>query len=143
MKYYGKEKCRILREIRAEIARQNDIAWTVEACTHKGNCRGTCPRCEAEVTALEKALERRQAVGKAVAVAGVAAAITLSVVGCDPGGVFTRQGMMETESTTQSGSDNLPGGDVSTDGTEPTTQNVPDYLPGEPEGEYLDGADGQ
>ncbi len=30
MKYYGKEKCRILKEIRAEIARQNGIAWTVE-----------------------------------------------------------------------------------------------------------------
>ena len=57
MKYYGKEKCRILKEIRAEIARQNGIAWTVESCAHKGNCRGTCPKCEAEVVALEKALE--------------------------------------------------------------------------------------
>ena len=41
MKYYGKEKCRILKQIRAEIARQNDIAWVVEECSHKGNCRGT------------------------------------------------------------------------------------------------------
>ena len=81
MKYYGKEKCRILKEIRAEIARQNGIAWTVESCAHKGNCRGTCPKCEAEVVALEKALERRQALGKAVAVVGVAAAMTLSASG--------------------------------------------------------------
>ena len=53
MKYYGKEKCRILKEIRAESARQNGIAWTVESCAHKGNCRGTCPKCEAEVVARE------------------------------------------------------------------------------------------
>ena len=46
MKYYGKEKCRILKEIRAEIARANDIEWVVSECKHKGNCKGTCPKCE-------------------------------------------------------------------------------------------------
>ena len=45
MKYYGKEKCRILKEIRAEIARQNDIEWVTSECKHKGNCKGTCPKC--------------------------------------------------------------------------------------------------
>ncbi len=81
-KYYGKEKCRILKQIRAEIAKQNDIAWVVEECSHKGNCRGTCPKCEAEVRQLEKALERRAALGKTVAVAGIAAGLSLSVTGC-------------------------------------------------------------
>lgn len=103
MKYYGKEKCRILKQIRAEIARQNDIAWTVEECSHKGNCRGTCPRCEAEVVALEKALERRQAVGKTVAVVGIAASMVLSVTGCASTDIFDVQGMEpDPTSVTQS-----------------------------------------
>ena len=82
MKYYGKEKCKILKEIRAEIARQNDIEWVVSACTHKGNCRGTCPKCEAEVRKLERELEKRQSLGKTIAVAGIAAGIALNVTGC-------------------------------------------------------------
>ena len=82
MKYYGKEKCRILKEIRAEIARQNDIEWVVSECKHKGNCKGTCPRCEHEVRELEKALAKREALGKRVAVVGVSASIALSVTGC-------------------------------------------------------------
>ena len=83
MKYYGKEKCRILKEIRAEIAKANDIEWVVSECKHQGNCKGTCPKCEAEVRQLEAALARREALGKAVAVAGIAAGIALSVTGCD------------------------------------------------------------
>ena len=82
MKYYGKEKCRILKEIRAEIARQNDIEWVVSECKHQGNCKGTCPKCEQEVRQLEKALARREALGKRVAVVGVSASIALSVTGC-------------------------------------------------------------
>ena len=82
MKYYGKEKCRILKEIRAEIARQNDIEWVVSECKHQGNCKGTCPKCEQEVRQLEKALAKREALGKRVAVVGVSASIALSVTGC-------------------------------------------------------------
>ncbi len=81
-KFYGKEKCRILKQIRAEIAKQNDIAWVVEECSHKGNCRGTCPKCEAEVRQLERALERRAALGKTVAVVGISAGLSLSITGC-------------------------------------------------------------
>ena len=82
MKYYGKEKCRILKEIRAEIARQNDIEWVVSECKHQGNCKGTCPKCEQELRQLEKALARRESLGKRVAVVGVSASIALSVTGC-------------------------------------------------------------
>ena len=83
MKYYGKEKCRILKEIRAQIAQANDIEWVTTECKHKGNCKGTCPKCEAEVRELEAALSRREALGKAVAVVGISAAISLAVTGCD------------------------------------------------------------
>ena len=84
MKYYGKEKCRILKEIRAEIAKANDIEWVVSECKHQGNCKGTCPKCEQEVRQLEDALAKREALGKKVAVVGISATIALSVTGCDP-----------------------------------------------------------
>ena len=82
MKYYGKEKCRILKEIRTEIARQNDIEWVVSECKHKGNCKGTCPKCEQEVRELEDALAKRESLGKKVAVVGISASLALSVTGC-------------------------------------------------------------
>ena len=82
MKYYGKEKCRILKQIRAEIARENDIEWVVSECKHKGNCKGTCPKCEQEVRQLETALAKREALGKTVAVVGISASVALSVTGC-------------------------------------------------------------
>lgn len=74
----GKDKCGILKEIRAQIAAANEIEWVTENCTHKGECRGTCPKCEAEVAALERALERRRALGKTVAVAGLSAGMIAS-----------------------------------------------------------------
>ena len=83
MKYYGKEKCRILKEIRAEIAKANDIEWVVSECKHQGNCKGTCPKCEQEVRQLEEALAKREALGKKVAVVGISATIALSVTGCE------------------------------------------------------------
>ena len=84
MKYYGKEKCRILKEIRAEIAKANDIEWVTSECKHRGNCKGTCPKCEQEVRQLEEALAKREELGKKVAVVGISAAISLAVTGCDP-----------------------------------------------------------
>ncbi|MBQ1225595.1 MAG: hypothetical protein IIX75_00735, partial [Clostridia bacterium] len=49
----------------------------------KGDCKGTCPKCEAEVRYLEKELEKRQKLGRSVAVVGIAAALAVSSVGCD------------------------------------------------------------
>ena len=77
---FGKEKCKMLKEIRAEIARNNDIHLVIEECTHQGKCKGTCPACEAEVAYLEEQLEKRKALGKAVCVAGISAAMVTGVV---------------------------------------------------------------
>ncbi len=74
----GKQKCKILKEIRAQIAKENDIEWVTENCTHKGDCRGTCPKCEAEVRMLERALECRRALGHKVALAGISAGIAFT-----------------------------------------------------------------
>ena len=78
----GKEKCRILKEIRAQIAKENDIDLVVEECTHKGHCKGTCPRCESEVAYLERQLEKRRLAQKRVALAGISAGVTLALSGC-------------------------------------------------------------
>ena len=67
----GKQTCKILKEIRKQIAEENDIKLVIEECTYQGNCLGTCPKCEAEVRYLERELEKRQRMGKAAVVAGL------------------------------------------------------------------------
>ncbi len=74
----GKQKCKILKEIRKQIAENNDIRFVIEECTHKGKCRGTCPRCEWEVRMLERELEKRRASGKRVVLAGISAGFLLT-----------------------------------------------------------------
>ena len=77
----GKQTCKILKEIRRQIAEANDIEFVTSECRYKGDCLGTCPKCEAEVRYLEQQLRKRQLMGKAVVIAGLSAGmITLS--GC-------------------------------------------------------------
>lgn len=80
----GKSKCKILKDIRREIAKQNDIEYITSECKFQGECSGTCPKCEAEVKYLEDALAKRKNAGKAVAVAGIAAALMVGISGCTP-----------------------------------------------------------
>ena len=79
----GKSKCKILKDIRRQIAENNDIAYVTTECKYQGDCSGTCPKCEAEVRYLEEELQKRQKAGKALAVAGIAAALVVSSTGCD------------------------------------------------------------
>ena len=67
----GKNTCKILKEIRKQIAAENDIKLVIEECTYQGDCLGTCPKCEEEVRYLERELEKRQRLGKAAVVAGL------------------------------------------------------------------------
>ena len=78
----GKQKCKILKEIRRQIAAQNDIRYVIEECRHQGNCRGTCPKCEWEVRMLESELEKRRKSGKKVVLAGISAGFLLT--SCSP-----------------------------------------------------------
>ncbi len=73
----GKNTCRILKEIRKQIAEANDIEFVTEECRYKGDCLGTCPKCEAEVRYLEEQLLQRRKLGKAVAVVGVSLGLSL------------------------------------------------------------------
>ncbi len=80
----GKEKCKALKEIREQIAKENDIPFAVSQCTHQGDCRGTCPRCESELKYLERELAIRQGLGKAIAVVGISAGVCTSLTACSP-----------------------------------------------------------
>ena len=79
----GKRTCRILKEIRRQIAEANDIEYVVEECQYKGDCKGTCPKCEAEVRYLEEQLHQRQILGKAVMVAGLSLGVISNAMAQD------------------------------------------------------------
>lgn len=70
----GKQTCKILKEIRQQIAEANGIEFVTSECRYKGDCLGTCPKCEAEVRYLEQQLRARSLAGKAIALAGISAA---------------------------------------------------------------------
>lgn len=79
----GKNKCKILKEIRQRIATENDIPFVTAECKYQGSCTGTCPRCEAELAYLEQELLKRQKAGKRIVIAGVAVtALLLGMKGC-------------------------------------------------------------
>lgn len=67
--------------MRQKIADANNIPLQERECTHTGDCAGTCPYCESEVRYLERELSKRRALGKAVAVAGIALS-AVSMTGC-------------------------------------------------------------
>lgn len=71
----GKHICETLKGIRSEIAIANEIDYSPTECHHEGDCAGTCPKCESETRWLEKQLRVRQALGKAVTIAGLSLAI--------------------------------------------------------------------
>ena len=89
----GRNKCKILKEIRQKIADENDIPYVTRECTYQGDCLGTCPKCEAELRYLEQELEKRRSLGKTVAVAAVAASLAVSLTACAPKGPSDNSGV--------------------------------------------------
>ena len=72
----GKEKCKYLREIRQRIASENDIPFVTQECNFQGECKGTCPKCEAELRFLEKEIEKSGRWKKVVSIAGLTLALS-------------------------------------------------------------------
>ena len=72
----GKHICETLKTIRRDIASANEIDYQPTECTHEGDCAGTCPKCESETRWLERQLRLRQALGKAVTIAGLSVALS-------------------------------------------------------------------
>lgn len=55
----GKEKCERLKAIRKHIAEQYGLEYVPTECTHKGECTGTCPKCDAELYDLQEQLDKK------------------------------------------------------------------------------------
>lgn len=71
----GKSICSVLKIIRKQVADANEIEYEPRECHHQGDCRGTCPACEAEVRYIQQQLDIRRQLGKAVAVVGISAGL--------------------------------------------------------------------
>ena len=79
----GRRTCKILKEIRKQIAEKNDIEYVTSECTFQGECEGTCPKCEAELRYLENELNKRRQLGKVVAVAGISLGLASTFAACN------------------------------------------------------------
>ena len=76
----GKSTCKLLKDIRQQIADANGISYQPKECHHKGDCAGTCPACEEEIRFLERELKARKGNGFGMKVAGIAAGICATVM---------------------------------------------------------------
>ena len=76
----GKSTCKLLKDIRQQIADANGISYRPIECHHKGGCAGTCPACEEEMRYLERELKARKGNGFGMKVAGIAAGICATVM---------------------------------------------------------------
>jgi len=79
----GRVTCEILKQIRADIAKANQIDYAPEVCSFKGECAGTCPKCEQELQFLELQLIKKRRVNNPVAIAGVALGLMASITACN------------------------------------------------------------
>ncbi len=89
MRSNGKDICKQLKDIRQQIACENNIPFEEHECHYDGPCEGTCPRCDAELQYLEKELGRRGKLSKAALVAGLT--LSLATSAC------TTEGKIEPE----------------------------------------------
>lgn len=80
----GKAKCKILKEIRRRIANENEIPFVTRECGFQGECKGTCPKCEAELRYLEEQMENRRRLGKLVTVSALSLSLAVGTTACEP-----------------------------------------------------------
>ena len=76
----GKSTCKLLKDIRQQIADANGISYQPKECHYEGDCAGTCPACEAEIRYLETQLRERKRKGWGIKVAGLAAGLCVATV---------------------------------------------------------------
>ena len=71
----GKQTCKILKDIRRQVAEANEIEFITSECQFQGDCLSTCPKCEEEVRYLEQQLAKKSAAGNTVKILGISASI--------------------------------------------------------------------
>ena len=76
----GKSTCKLLKDIRQQIADANGISYRPKECHYEGECSGTCPACEEEIRYLERELKARKGNGFGMKVAGIAAGVCATVM---------------------------------------------------------------
>ena len=69
---HGKSICEHLKGIRRMIAEEYNIPLKQTECTYEGDCKGTCPHCEAELQYLEHEIMRRKLEGEDMSFEGIA-----------------------------------------------------------------------
>ena len=79
---YGRAVCNKLKEIRQQVANQNDIEYSTSECHFTGECQGTCPKCDAELRYIENELHKRNHLGKVAAIAGLSLGIATTFSAC-------------------------------------------------------------
>ena len=76
----GKAICKVLKEVRQRVAKENGISYKPVECHHEGECSGTCPGCEKEIRYLEEQLRNKQRGGLGLKVAGIAAGVCVAAM---------------------------------------------------------------
>lgn len=74
----GKDICNELKRIRQQIADDNGIPLESHECHYEGPCKGTCPRCDAELHYLEREIGKKHKLGKAAIIAGITLSLAAS-----------------------------------------------------------------
>ena len=82
---YGRTVCNKLKEIRQQVADQNNIEYSTSECHFTGECQGTCPKCDAELRYIENELNKRNHLGKVAAIAGLSLSIAATFSACVKG----------------------------------------------------------
>lgn len=75
----GKEKCKLLKELRQRIAEENNIEYTGKPCSFEGDCKGTCPACDRELTDLTQKVNK---LGLGMTAAVCISLFSLGLSGC-------------------------------------------------------------
>src|SRR5574344_950468 len=60
----GKQMCELLKKLRKAIAVDNNIKYDYSECNYKGECQGTCPKCDAELEELQKIIDEKERSGE-------------------------------------------------------------------------------
>lgn len=59
----GKKICNALKEVRKRITDALGIPYEMDECHHKGECMGTCPKCDEETKYIQEQLDEREKCG--------------------------------------------------------------------------------
>jgi len=95
MENLGKKKCEVLKMVRKAVADAHGIKYEPAVCTHQGDCKGTCPKCEAEVQYIESEIKKKYGdMSKKVAVSVGTVVTSMTLASCwGNGGMFEAVGI--------------------------------------------------